>query len=469
MIRTKIVWAALVVMVACTPTKPNPQPPTPNTQDFDIVACRRPWADNQCDQVAAVTFTVDGLDGDRVSADGYLFAQLPADRLKTRIHMRAAGFLPFDSGDLVVTDLTGQNSLGNHNFFVLTEDVPPVRPIPSKASFIQNYQGNFGSIKVPGCGFFNDSLFDPVALLVSWTNNRPCFETAMQAHASRNDNRVVVDPRADYHGGQGGGIIDLWHDPATFAAFVSDIRRHQNAAGEPFEVLLFTAADGHIPSFLARDGHQNLTELEHWTRDVDGILEAVGSQVAGVTPCWECRHQRDYMRPATFEAMGKHLRAKLPAAWVGVHLIQGSSSVSSWRCGNAADPACDAEPDDPFIGSEPGFWSKCRADGWCDGLLFQFEAGDPYTNPAAHPNYTGQPGALGRYWEVIVRLGNDPQSAATAGGNRHGWVQADVLAFEFIYDAYNNRSTEAYGVDWCKRALAIGGWGCGSGSYRRQR
>ena len=85
-----------------------------------------------------------------------------------------------------------------------------------------------GSIKVPGCGFHNDSLFDPVVLLVTWTNNKPCFEKAMQAHAVRGDNRVVVSPRADYHGGQGGGIVDLWHDPATFRAFLVDIRRHVN-------------------------------------------------------------------------------------------------------------------------------------------------------------------------------------------------------------------------------------------------
>ncbi len=74
-----------------------------------------------------------------------------------------------------------------------------------KVDFVRNYQGNFGGIKVPGCGFHHDTMFDPVSLLVTWTSNRPCFERAMQAHAERGDNRVVVDPRADYHGGEGGG------------------------------------------------------------------------------------------------------------------------------------------------------------------------------------------------------------------------------------------------------------------------
>ena len=101
--------------------------------------------------------------------------------------------------------------------------------------------------------------------------------------------------------------------------------------------------------------------------------------------------------------------------------------------------------------------------------LFEFAAGQPYLRPEAHPNYTKFPGALGRYWEIVVRLGNDPQSIATAAGDRHGWPQADLLAFEFIFDAYQNKSDEAYSVTWCKQALAIGGWGCGSASWRRAR
>jgi len=100
-------------------------------------------------------------------------------------------------------------------------------------------------------------------------------------------------------------------------------------------------------------------------------------------------------------------------------------------------------------------------------LLFQFDSGARYLEPASHPNYTGLPGALGRYWEVITRLGNDPQAAAKAAGNRRGWPQVDVVAFEFIFDAYHNRSDEAYSIDWCRKALAIGGWGCGSASWRR--
>jgi hypothetical protein len=45
-----------------------------------------------------------------------------------------------------------------------------------------------------------------------------------------------------------------------------------------------------------------------------------------------------------------------------------------------------------------------------------------------------------------------------------------IVAFEFIYDRYwarDPRATEAYAVQFCRRALAIGGWGCGSASYRR--
>jgi hypothetical protein len=128
------------------------------------------------------------------------------------------------------------------------------------------------------------------------------------------------------------------------------------------------------------------------------------------------------------------------------------------------------EGDDPYRGNELAPWVTCVADGWCDGILYQFHVGDEYLNPDNHPNYTGQPGALGRFFEIAVRMGRDPWSIASKRGSDPRWPLnggVDVLAFEFIYDAYNGRSTEAYGIEFCKRALAIGGWGCGSASYRR--
>ena len=110
------------------------------------------------------------------------------------------------------------------------------------------------------------------------------------------------------------------------------------------------------------------------------------------------------------------------------------------------------------------------SDPWFSGTCFRGGWGLQYLNPDAHPNYTGQPGALGRYFEIAVRMGRDDWSKASKRNSDPRWPLnggVDVLAFEFIYDAYNNRSTEAYGIAWCKRALAIGGWGCGSGSWRR--
>ena len=332
--------------------------------------------------------------------------------------------------------------------------------LPSKRQFIENYQGNFGSIKVEGCGFHNDSLFDPVVLLTTWTHNRACFDKAMQAHADRGDNRVVVDPRADYHGGQGGAIVDLWHDPATFSKFLTDVRSRLNSRGERFEVLLFLSGDSHIDSFL-KGGAAGVPDAEaeaHALRDIAALGSAVADQVGGTAVCWECRDQTNYMTPGTYERLGKAIAAAFPTAWHGHQL---SAAVNSWS-------STPNEGDDPNKGDKMRAWTRCVADGWCDGLLYQFAVGEEYLNAQNHPNYTGHAGAMGRYLEVVVRLANDPQAERTrAGGSFPRWGRVDVLAFEFIYDAYNNRSDEAHGVDWCKRALAIGGWGCGSASYRR--
>jgi hypothetical protein len=340
---------------------------------------------------------------------------------------------------------------------------PPTALAIDKIDFVRNYQGNFGSIKVAGCGFFNDTVFDPVSLLVAWTSNRPCFEKAMRAHGARGDNRVVVDPRADYHGGQGGGPVDLWHDPGTFAKFLSDIHGYRNNRGEPFKVLVFLAADGHIGTCLSGgpEGSPDREAERHFERDLRALAAAAADRIDATAVCWECRNQRNYMAAGTYERNAKLIAELFPWAWHGHHL---TSNNSSWTSADGGP-----ERDDSTDGSGPVAWRRCLHEGWCDGLLFQFESGAQYLKPADYPNYTGHAGALGRYWEVIVRLGNDPQSIRTAGGDHHGWPQADVLAFEFIFDAYNDRSDEAYAIDWCRRALAIGGWGCGSASWRRPR
>jgi hypothetical protein len=441
---------ALLVTVSCAaqPRPPASTPPAPIDRTGEFTAtCSSVWRDE-------------------------LGRPIDADALKDCVHQAQNG----RTGDEIralVHDSAEAAAYREH--LAHAHDLPA---LPSKAEFIQNYQGDFGNAKLPGCGFFNDSIFDPVSLMVTWTNDRECFEKTLAFKAAKGDNRLIVDPRADYHGGQGGAVIDLYHDPQRFAAFLAELRQHRNIYGEPFEVTAYFAADGHIGSFIGRDGHPDLEAEAHWIRDFDAIADVAGANIAATSLCWECRHVRDYMRPATYARLSKHIAAKLPNAWHGVHLVQGSSSISSWRCGDASDPACDAEPDDPFLGSEPGFWTTCRAEGYCDGLMFQFNAGHEYTDPRSYPNYTGQNGAMGRWWELVVRLCNDPRAAATSGGNRHGWPQADCLAFENIYDGYNtppgralvgDQSPADYAIDWCKRALALGGWGCGSASWRRER
>jgi hypothetical protein len=453
-----------VLLTACAPIRPPAPPATFN------VGCIVSSASTGA-RVPGARCAVGAFAGE-TNADGYvLLYNIPAAAAAS-LEIRAAGYVDQAIPIAVQT---------HHDEHVALARA--LRPAPDRETAIRAYQGNFGSIVLPGCGLPRDMLFDPVVLLRTWTFDRPCFERAIAEHARRGDNRVAIDPRADYNGDP--PVVDLWHEPARFAEYVADIRAHVNSRGEAFEVLLFTAADGHIGSFIGSDGRASADALAHWDRDVRALAAALGPTVALVTPCWECRHQRDYAHPATIRAMLQTLRAAFPAAWLGMHLSAGSSSVSSWPCDPdrveggvraqdrpAGDPlfcgAWNAEPDDPYRGDEIRFWRDARAEGIVDGLLYQFEVGDPYLNADAYPCYGGPfPGALCRWWEVVARLGADPWSTATAGGDRHGWPQADVLAFEFIYDAYYGRSTEAAGIAWCQRALAIGGWGCGSASYRR--
>jgi len=330
---------------------------------------------------------------------------------------------------------------------------PAVPPIIEKALFARTYQGNFGTIAVPGCGLHNDLLFDPF-LLPLWLYNRPCFEAALQAHAVRGDNRVVVAPRADYNGHM--PLVDLWHDPATFRRFLIAIRQHVNARGETLEPLVVLGADGHQATLIQSVGVPDEEAEAHWQADLVAMGRAIEDQTAGTAICWECRHVQEYLTAGQFERAGVTIARVFPRSWHGVHLVQESSAWSS-----------RPEADDPNQGSEPGSWWSCVRAGWCDGFLYQMAAGDAYLNPDAYPNYTGYPGALGRWWEIVVRLGNDPQSLATAGRLDYGWPKVDLINFEHIYDGYNGRSDEAYGIAFCKRALELGGWGCGSGSYRR--
>jgi hypothetical protein len=370
-------------------------------------------------------------------------------------------------------------------------DPPEKQPLLSKDDFLHTYQGDFGNAKLAGCGLFNDSVFDP--LLVLWFDDPACFEKVLALKAARNDNRVVVSLTTDYHGRY--NKYDLWHEPEKFERFLRDVRSHRNAIGEYFKVSVALSGDGHIDSFLIGEqpGRPDPAAEAHFKRDVAALARVAGDQIDATMECWECRDQRNYMTPGTYQRLGRFIAEVLPDAVHATHLRAGSSSVASWSCDpdvrgpdgvragdrppGSKDYCADAEKegDDPYRGSKPGFWASCRAEGWCDALYYQFETGRKYTSPQSQPNYTGHDGAMGRWWEVVVRLGDDPWSAKTSGGNRHGWVQVPVIAFEFIYDGYHTAPggtiggvpPDEYAIEWCKRALALGGWGCGSASYRR--
>jgi hypothetical protein len=405
------------------------------------VACVVTDADSGQPVPGATCFS-DGLRG-TANADGYvLIGRLPAG--SRNMVATADGY---QGGSTPFTNDHQQDVR-----VALTADVPPVL---DRREFARTYQGNFGTIKVPGCGLHLDHLFDPF-LLPLWRDNKPCFEQALEAHAVRNDNRIVVSPRADYNGQM--PLVDLWHDPSTFLAFLRDIRRHRNRRGESFRTLVFLGADGHQPRLIQSFGVPDLDAEAHWLADIQRLASLTADQTDGTAICWECRHVVDYLTPGTFERAGSLIARVYPQAWHGVHLVQDSSSWSRW----------ETEVDDPNHGNELAAWWSCTRAGWCDGLLYQMTAGDTYVHPDNYPGYNGQAGPFTRWKEIVERLGNDPRSAATSGGDRHGWPQVDVLNFEHIYDAYTSDTTdEAYAIAFCQRALELGGWGCGSASFRR--
>lgn len=349
---------------------------------------------------------------------------------------------------------------------VVHAQTPAASPRVVRAEFARTYQGNFGSIRLPGCGVQHDVIFDP-HLLYWWAHDRRCFDAAMDAHASRGDNRIVIDPSDDYNRGHSlpGGDIDMWHEPARFRAFIDEVRSRTNSRGEHVGVLLFLAGDAHFGKTMLRDGKAGEPDPAveaHWHRDLRAMADATRDVVDGTAVCWECRPVTDYMTVGQYERGGQLIAQLWPDAWHGQHL---TPDASSWV-------ASTAEGDDPNHGDRIEAWHRCRREQWCDGLLFQFQAGEPYLRAdrtPGNPDTGGHRGAMGRWWEVVKRLGNDPRASHTSQGNRHGWPQVDVIAFEHIHDAHWGRSDEAYGLAWCRKALEIGGWGCGSASYRPDR
>jgi len=346
-------------------------------------------------------------------------------------------------------------------------------PLIDKATLIRTSQENFGGIKLPGCGLHMDSLFDPF-LLWAWLNNRPCFEQMMAEHAKRNDNLVSVDPAAGYHGNND---ADVWHDPATFVAFLRDVRQHTNALGEPFRVRVFLGGDAHFPNMREPGA------WEHWTADVTALAAVAEPYVDGIVPCWECRHIEEYVSAKGYYDMLAFAGQRFPRALHSVHLVAGSSAPSSWPC-DPSIPPCDGPPpddaDDPAKGSEPGAWVYMLDHGLVDEFLYQVDYDNIFRywqtyppNPDALPSQDTR-GALSRWWDIVVRLGDDPWSTDTACSTpgfcgRRGWRQVPIKAWEFIYDRYWNNApvTEEFLNDFCRKALALGGWGCGSASIRR--
>ena len=464
---TRYGWIlAALVAAACGPVKPPPTPQPPPYQAHQVVVTVRGhgvalkatgtlWDD--AGHVAPCGWTADprtlcdvppempqgngfhlGLD-----ADGWKFKQLDFVSCIAGV----ASCWPVQ--DLVEV--------------ALDADAPSQPPIGAKADYWLHYQGDFGTKKLAGCGLHMDANFGPF-LFERWVNNRACYEQMLAQHAAANDNRIVVDPRSGY---RGFNDIDVWHDPGLFAQFLADVRAHTNANGEHYKVRVVLAADGHI------DDMHPAESFEHWKRDIDALAAVTQDLMDATQECWECRHQNDYVSAKVYVDMGRYIARAWPRAVHGEHLISNSSSWSSWKCDprdSTPERPCrvgvevdERDADDPNRGNEINAWHNCRAEGWCDLFLYQFDVGSSYLYPSPGND------AMERWVEIVERLGDDPRSLVTSGGDRHTWPQVPVVADEFIYDAYwarDPKANEAYAIEWCKRALAFGGWGCGSASWR---
>ena len=68
-----------------------------------------------------------------------------------------------ESGNLV-SEMRAPGIVGLSAWLGLVAAASPAAPQAlDKVDFVRNYQGNFGGIKVPGCGFHHDTMFDPVS------------------------------------------------------------------------------------------------------------------------------------------------------------------------------------------------------------------------------------------------------------------------------------------------------------------
>jgi len=334
-------------------------------------------------------------------------------------------------------------------------------PLMDKTALIHGFQGNF-NFKLPNCDLHLDNAFDPYGLWM-WINRPDCFRQWLDAHAQRGDNVVAVDPRSGYHGYQD---VDIWHDPSRFAAFLREIRQTTNVRGESLRALVVFGADGHIDDMTAPGA------LDHWKQDVSALAAVARDWIDVTVPCWECRHRGGSeglgfaeVSAATYYEMAAWLVQQFPQAVHGIHLIENSSSPSSWPCADCVPPADAA---DPAHGNEIEGWTYMLSRGIADVFLFQVLSGDPYVRMDAYP--PGQ-GSIERVIEVCVRLCDDPvaeQTRAQMNENRHGWPAVPVLWWEFVYDYYWNKGPDdAMQVRRCQQFLDVGGWGCGSASYRR--
>lgn len=420
---------------------------------FDLVACRKPIADNYCDGPAGATFTITPIgqsDQPRVQlgdGDGYVFVPaIPAAWTLISIAIDAPGYVPFTINSQTA-DMVAENAAGRHNFFGLRSAHVDPSSIPlAQLAAIRGAMWPLGTAS--SCGALPlgprpgaaDNVIATVFITEYTTEQQDCIIAELKA---RGYTHVVMGPLVDSDGYHGIWQPNDWRG-ANFERFLDAVQKFYDNG---LAVVVFIKPDGWSLEQMKAELTPLLTEPR--ARQLIRVRVPMG---------WEAGADYEYSS-CTWAEAGRWVNDLLGDGLTLVHMVSDRDAPAG------TDARCNDDDKTWNPGGNAAAWG--RVVPFYHGWLTQSGAFDNPTQTGGdreHPSLTNFQNWTRQFDPAVRGSYRDRFEHGYAGwptGSAWG-IDKPLLVYAGEYSAYWKfwqHRTEAEGVTWGNAAAAAGAAG----------